>query len=456
MLRVCCLLLIIMLLMTGSVLAQSDATEENASPLLDMLVFVPDTPATRVADIYYASYTGWLAVLAERTPIVDAATLLECLRDAECPHLQTIFSTLPALTFQDLSLRDLLASRNFPEAECVRDSVTFTMVCDAPPAFEAMPDVMGFSPFDIQHSLEITPPDMPPLLVVAGDFDREAINTALTARGYAAADAPDGVMLWCVNGDCDAITGGLDTVDTANLFGGRLGALHPLALVGQHLLDSASVEGINLLLATQGKQQPSLANAPDIQAAAEALNSIPGKLIQANIDASSAHLSLSLEQAVFELAAAGTPVTDETLQELAEPFALWREIPVPPYNAMVMADYLDAGGRLTVVALVFDDADTAATAAARIPQLLDAYTSFAFKRPAAELIRERAGSMATEIYTSSATGKTVLLLQWLASPPEAGSEADQAYLAGGLFPLLFRFRLENDLGWLASNVILPD
>ena len=443
-------LLVLLAVLSGFIITTSlSAQDDSSTRIQEMLAFLPDTPEIRSGHIGYANYHAVFPIMAEYSDIADVDSLLACLRAEECDDMVYWFDAMPALSAELIQLRALIQGRNYADGDCERDPATFAVDCGEPPVYDSMLDVMGFGYFDIMHTLSVRSFDMLPVFVLAGQFDTEAIDVALTARGYAAQDAPDDINLWCVVEGCDESVGGRATIDTANIFGGDVGAKRPLAATSDYVVSSAVIETVKQALSSYMGDVPSLADAPEIIALDSALNSISGTPVQAVIIPSPTTLVFGIDALIAQMAASGVEITDELIEELTEDYMLSEDELVPIYEAMAIADYKDDTGRQTVVALVFNNEDTAILAETRIQARLANYVSLEWQVPMDALIEGRGDITDTQFFTDEVTGKTVLMLQWWMTAPD-DPDSQNTYMQGGLFPILLRGIYAGDMGWLAT------
>ena len=135
----------------------------------------------------------------------------------------------------------------------------------------AMQDTMGFSMLDVHQILNY---GWPPVhgIILTGDFDRDAIRTALTQRDFAPVEV-ESIEVWCgVAVGCD---GGREQdvakIDESNIFGGFLGREEPLAVQPGVLLDSPALPTLIGMIGVQIDRWPSLLDVPEYHAFAETI-----------------------------------------------------------------------------------------------------------------------------------------------------------------------------------------
>lgn len=373
-------------LLTASLLAAAlpafaqEATPEPAieqPPLLELLALIPNTPEalTGVPLISYVDY----AAIENARPDVPAFESwaafnqsLEADTDAAALWMQ---NSMRIVAGPDFYLRYL---RQFADTEAR----------------------VGFDVFDIDRAIVVgQPPAMGTIL--EGDFDVDAVTEAYLARDYAAGQNNGVVLLSSADG-APGTTIDFDGIDLAIPFGGPLGRREPIAVTDEFILNSPNDGLLDAMVNAYVGYRPSLYTQPDLVAAAEALTTGQGQLLQA--------LFLNPLDVAFpgiDPVLILTPDIDtETLMD-ANPHGYG---PLPLYSAVVMADLQDGVDQVAMLALVYDDEATARAAADELTARLADYPIRRSQNPTpmVELV-DGAHLGKPNVYYSPGTGKYVAL-----------------------------------------------
>jgi hypothetical protein len=315
--------LILILAVTSAPFMTGFAQSDDENHLLDMLSYIPDTPETRQPQ-NYINYVDF---------------------EANQMALNTDIFALYDLTgtFWVFSLNRVQWA----------GAAYFAFQLDH------MADVVGFSWRDVNRLLEAgNPRDV--LVVYEGNFDTGAIDAALTARDFASEER-DGVSVWHRYEDGEA---NFQDTEEADPFYGHLGSSARIADYGEQLIfarDWPIIEGAN---AARTNNTPSLADADDYRTLAEAVNS-EGILIRAII---------LPEDITQQLLFSGEEIT--SMQEgFPEAWNIHLEDwgTLPPPSIAALADQQQGNDQVNIIALVYDDATTAQTAAQEIATRLQSF-----------------------------------------------------------------------------------
>ncbi len=325
------------LLLITNLSAAQDAAE---SPLLDMLARVPDTELVR-GTAPVVSYVDYSAVSSMREVGLITETAIAERTDAD-----------------SLWMAALMGVASGPD-------LSYWVV-----QIGAMDALVGFSWLDVQRAMVFgTPPSMGTLL--EGDFEPDAITAAFTARGYNSFTEGDASIL-CPPDGCD--TGqmlNLANRDPANPFGGHLGRSEPVALLPDGVIANSPNydEMLVEILAAQSDNLASLADDPHYIAAVGAVERL-GTLRQAQFFAPESVNSYGRTPGDPDAAAFGD---------------------LPDYRLFVLADTVADGQEITSLALVYDDAETAKSAAAVLDMRLPLVVSLARNQTLLDIVVERGG-----------------------------------------------------------------
>ena len=203
-----------------------------------------------------------------------------------------------------------------------------------------MADVVGFEwLLDVDCSLEFGDPPGVGLLL-GGNFDAEGIGATLESRGFSLADI-QGVPVWH---RFDDLAVSLAARNTADPFGGHLGAAARIALLPDALANARAWQLIEAVISASHGTEMSLADDPAYRALAEAVSGPDGVLIQALFFSGTAFRS------------PGDPA--ETGHEPNNDLA-----PLPQYSLAVLADRQEGEDQVHLIGLACPDEPTARTAA---------------------------------------------------------------------------------------------
>jgi hypothetical protein len=295
--------------------------------LLDLLRYIPDTPAHRQS-LTFGDAAAWHE--AWGMPRVDSFDAVQALPPLQ--RQQWLFG---------------LSSQTLPP------QVLGTQYL----AVEEMDDSYGFSLFDAERYLETgQPPDN--LTVVDITADKEHIVTALTGAGYTC--TPDNRQYLCsIREDNQA-----DLQSPSPI--GRLGELNRIAVLDGRLLIGRATDLITKALATYADDNRSLADDPFYQAAATAL-----------VDPATASNGALVGAILFGLPLLDDPVVmlDQDNTVIQEQLARYAAEPLPPCALAAFATYHGAEASYLTVALVFPIGVDAQAAAATLAGRMQTYVS---------------------------------------------------------------------------------
>lgn len=362
------------LLVSASIpaLAQEATPEPGGEqpPLLEMLALAPDVAESH-AGTPFLSYVDYRAAEQARPDV---------------PAFESWDAFNTAAEANDLDIR--LWSQNSIRIQAGPDFYMRYMR-----EFAETEALVGFDIFDIDRALVIgTPPAYG--IVLQGDFDVDAVTEAFVARDYSTDQNNGVVLLHRADGESGREID-FQNIDPANPFGGPLGRREPVAVTGSYLLNSPDDALLEAMVNAYVGYRPSLYARPDLLAAAEALSTGQGQLVQA----------LFLNPADVGL----TPGDPTALMDAeATPDAESGYGPLALYHVAVLADLQDGNDQVALVALVYDDEAAARAAAAEVSARLAV-----FQHPRANLtlieMVEGAHIAEPNVYYSPGTGKYVAL-----------------------------------------------
>ncbi len=259
---------------------------------------------------------------------------------------------------------------------------------------------------DVDRSLDFgDPPDIG--LLLGGTLDAGAIGAALQARDFDQTDV-SGVTVWH---RFDDLAISIEARDTADPFGGHLGAAARIALLPDMLANARSWPLINAIIGAAQGAQPSLAGDPAYRALAGAITAPDGLLIQALFFGGEA------------LKVAGDP-TQLGLAMPAEDLG-----PLPPYALTVLADRQEGHDQVHLIGLVYADAPTAQAAA---DVLAGRIADFRLStRPDEVLVEQFGATVTASVVESEADGLAVALVEARYPLPAERTDAGGRFLSAG-------------------------
>lgn len=293
------------------------AAQDAAGDLASLLAFVPADEALAPGSLI--SYMDYEAAFAARGgPNPQTAAAFDQIRDTDAwdiwfANAQRLYSGVPAVT------QNLLQG------------------------YAQSVDVHGFEWFAIDQSLTFgAPPAQGNIL--AGDFDAEAIRAAFAGRDYTTAEIGGAEALCWVEGCDQGLRVDFAARDPAFLFGGSLGRREPVALLPGRLLNSPDHTTVAAMIAAQAGG--SLRDMPVYQALLEALPTLDGDLVQANLLDAGDVTGFTLSEGMgIDPASLGT---------------------LPAYALAMLADYQAGDDQIARILLVYDDRTSAEQGAAEL------------------------------------------------------------------------------------------
>lgn len=312
-----------------------------------------------------------------------------------------------------------------------------------------MREVTGLDLFTVAQTLEYGQPPAQGR-VLFGQFDLQAIETALKGRKYNATPA-DGLSLWCPEEGCDkGFKQNLQGRNPANPFGGKLGRDELFAFDSTRLLNSPALPTMNALLATAEGSGKSLGELPEVRAAAEAI-SAQGTVIQVWL----VNGGVTRPYPVLRDPRLSPEQQKELMDRLKAQFEGAGNL--PPYSLVAFAHVSAADHIRTVVALVYDQPDAAEQAGKALLTRIESYQSLAVRRPFAELLAERGATVEKPVvFVSDDTKRYVTVLTFTTPIEVSEAAADQQLPPSGVvFRLMIRMLFQRDTGWLASEIVAP-
>ncbi len=378
------------------------AQDEASSPLLDMLALVPDNSQARGAILSYVDYR---AAESTRPGAAQPESWAEwnALQEAKDPSAR------------------LWMSAFFGVSSGPPDLLQYLM------QFGAMPEVVGFDWFDIDRGLTYGEPPSTGV-VVAGDFDADAIIAAYEARDFVQLEL-NGLPLLCATEECDGFTLDLKNRDVANPFGGNLGRNEPLLIVPGYLINSPDYEQVQAMADAYADDEDSLADAPDFRAAA-AIASANGTLVQIQF---------------VNFAMLSAPIFPENPDETAEDLGV-----LPLYELAAFAHRVEGQDQIAEIILIYGNEVNAEAAAVEIQNRISKYESMAIRKPLLEILEEREITLVDpQVVQDEATGKWATVIAFTSPVPSSEEDDSGDIVQSGLnYRLLINMLYQRDLAWL--------
>lgn len=385
---------------------------------------------------------------AQDTPAEEPSALLRMF--AHIPDTSDIRAALPVVSFADyhaaLEARGIALPADWTALEADNPSLVLFSLPPAGPSnllqylmvggseYQAL---LGFDFFDIAQAAEIgTPPPFGQILL--GEIDPAAVTAAYTARGYTGDITPSGTLL-CPPAGCDqGFMLNLRERNPANPFGGNLGRSE-LSFVAEDMLFNTPDDNLlAVMTATVSSGTPTLADAPEFQALAAALDGYP--FVSAVIAISPATLT-GFDEITF--------ASGEQLEQMK---ALMADNPLPPYLLAGLASAGDADAEYGVALLVYADTATAETAAAAIDARM-ALTSNRLPVPYAEVYGDVGTLEPARVFTDDATGLSVVILQITGEIPALEGEDGRPVMAHRPFQRIVQGLYARDALWLVTGAL---
>lgn len=389
--------------------SSTTAPTSPSTPLLSLLYGIPERPLSQSEDfVYFADYAA-----------MESA--YDAIRPADAEQVANISTADQAhqvwwTVFQN--------------------SWSFSQYWLA--SLESGPQEVGFSPLEVDQAIRfgVAPGDG---LMLAGRFDADAIRTAYQANVGLSPKDFGGTTVWLRGEDpADGFQVDPSNVLRANPFGGGLGRRQPLIISDDLLMSSADLE---LVLAHPGAAAgtvPNLADAPGYRAAVNAVSE------DADV------LQAAIAGPIMAQTVAYAPIQPSS-DELLSP-----EMPV--FQLLILADVMTAEEQIARLGLVYQDAESAETAAS---VLLDRLAS----RPSrsgdsyAKLLTPPNGS-GPRHYVAQQSDQTVLVLEFpapRATPEEIvamldpGGSDGTATRPGWVYGRLLNMFYQRDATWLSTQ-----
>jgi len=427
------LTLALSLLLSGiTALAQGVVSDDEASPLLEMLARVPNTTEARTGEIYFLDREAIVAAFPPAEIPPDYVTW-------DDDGGETVTWDIYWRVYRNVSsgLQEIQAA--FGRAD-------------------TMPEVIGIDVFQIRQELAF---GQPPAngAIISGEFDMGAVRTAFANNDFEQADSD--VELWCWVEGCDMGTQtDLQAADPVNIFGGRLGRRQPLVIDEDTgtLFSAAGLPLVESYIATQTDTLPNLMDDERYIAITDVLAQ-QGIMIQAWIIDGERLLDFTIFDPISMLGLNPSMPREQLDQALDELINLDEFVALPPFTLLAFADIVREETQDGVVALVYSTEEEARTAADVIPARLETNSSLVQQRPWGEILEDRQLTVSSTVVEAS-NGRWVTLINFVTGRVPGDQviaetevaltdESDPDLIAPGLsFRLLPQAYQQRDMGWL--------
>ena len=422
------IVLLACLVSLNPVLAQTDEPGQidEEDPFLTLLGMVPDNQGSR-SSLSYINYQAVAEVW--NLPEVTLAEVAEGTNAGET-WLYTI--GLTARSGLDLS-------------------VLMTAMQGVPGLYPNMQIISGFTMLDVDQSLHygIAPRDG---ILLTGEFDVAAMRAALAQRDFEPNEI-GGMEVWCWVEGCNlGMQPDLENEVISDLFGGNLGRHEPLVITPELLLDSPAIATVEDLIAAQNDELDTLADAPEYRTFAEAFMA-QGTLIQLSVfspDPTPDDYDFSPYTWDFgEDCSSRLPaqVCENARNSIDEYFG-----DLPPYPMIGFAHVWREGEHFGLVALLYEDAETAAIAGQEIYNRLSNAISLS---PRGYTYADMLGSeiLPPVVYKGDEFAAAIVLVR----APEAEEPEVIAQVTASVAPYraFMQMLMNRDLYFLGTEFILP-
>ena len=430
------LTLALSLLLSGiTALAQGVVSDDEASPLLEMLARVPNTTEARTGEIYFLDREAIVAAFPPAEIPPDYVTW-------DDDGGETLSWDIYWRVYRNVSsgLQEIQAA--FGRAD-------------------NMPEVIGIDVFQIRQELAF---GQPPAngAIISGEFDMDAVRTAFANNDFEQADSD--VELWCWVEGCDMGTqSDLQAANPVNIFGGRLGRRQPLVIDEDTgtLFSAAGLPLVGSYIATQTDTLPNLMDDERYIAITDVLAQ-QGIMIQAWIIDGERLLDFTIFDPASMLGMDPNMTAEQLDQALDELINLDEFVPLPQFNLLAFADIVREDTQDGVIALVYSTEEEARTAADVIPARLEGSMWLVRREPWPQLLEDRSTTVNSDVVESS-NGRWVTLINFATGRVPGDQviaeteitltdESDPNLIPpGDSFSLLIQAYQQRDLGWLNTT-----
>lgn len=390
-----CIVFIVVLLSVSFVNSQ-----DNNSPLLDLLATIPDTDEIRESIISYIDYR---AIKTTREGVPQYDSWADFLEDSENPS----------------SALWLASIRGVSSGPSILDFLFVTG--------EEWQDTIGLEFFDINQAITYgTPPAQGQALI--GNFNIEDIEDAFAERDYVAEDV-DNFTLLCWEEGCDrGIDVDIQNQVRANPFGGNLGRREPLLVNDNLLINAPAIDIVEASLDIINDGEGSLADNPVFLSA---LNTIDENhtLIQAQFLPADIFVASDDMQSQFDTS-------------------------IPHYEQALFADTAGEEAQIVYIVMVYDNLADAEMASETALARLENMESTRGGRPFADIFEERGVTELQSYAVTDADSELSLAVLEIHAPLVSNEETDSGFLPSSpVFRTFITMIYNLDLAWLMTSDI---
>lgn len=318
-------------------------------------------------------------------------------------------------------------------------------------ALESMPQTVGFSALEVDQAIQFgAPPGQG--LILAGDFDADAIRTAYQANFALEQKDLDGKTVWCWAKDCaDGARKDPKYRMRENPFGGALGQRQPLIIGEEQLMAAADLELVLAHLDATAGAAPNLADDSSYLAAVNAVSK-DADVVQSMIANPTVAQRIADRMPIDErLPADKRTATQETMLETFQE--------LPPFELLILADAVTEDEQIARLGIVYKDADTAERAAPILLERLAGHQSVQFQRPFTELLTEYKVTD-PRYFVHQGADRATLVLEFptqKATPKELVQMGENLFDYEGtttppglLYRLFFQMFMMDETSWLST------
>ncbi len=263
-----------------------------------------------------------------------------------------------------------------------------------------------------------------------GRFDAQAVEAAFLARDYTKLER-DGLSVFCGDPACDptlALRTDVSNRRVGDPFGGNLGRREPIALAPNLIMNSPDMRVFDAMVTAYNGGTPSLTQNADVRALLAVLTA-EGTIVQANF---------------LNPYSIGPGQGDDE--------------GIAPYSLAALVHVLREDGTQPVyIALTYAEESAAQAASAVLAARIQGYQSALARRPFADLLAERGGTLEAVQVMQPEEGAPFVLLLPISSAPPTGIPAERDVMgyrppdAVMIYRLFINALYQRDLGFLAVS-----
>jgi hypothetical protein len=247
----------------------------------------------------------------------------------------------------------------------------------------------------------------------------DAIAGAHAARGFQPS-VINGIPAMCGAEGCDSgMRQNLTNLEHGNLFDPALGRQVPFLIQPETLVSSTSLEILESVAGTSEGAVSSLLDAPDYRTVVEAITDpsvYSGELVSALLlPAEIVLLEIDLADPASLAPILGARASSQALEQLAQeglPDFIANYGALPPYPLAALADRQEGEWQVALVALAYESAEDAVTAAPELARRVESFSGFLTTRSDDSFLsRFPSGTVESRVFTSDETGWSVAVVE---------------------------------------------